>query len=88
MMPVEIDRLTGSSLVPKRDRKSMNSLFQIFNFNLCGTEDARGMPSLTMFVEKLCISVDLAGSPAKTLSRRSPKAGFSLDRLFGAGMFS
>ena len=49
MRPVKIDKLTGSYLVPKRERKSMNSMFQIFNFNLSGTEEARGIPSLTIF---------------------------------------
>ena len=49
MRPVEVDKLAGSYQVPKRERKSMNSMFQIFNFNLCGTEEAKGMPSLTIF---------------------------------------
>ena len=73
MMPVEIDKLTCSSLVKGNGN----------HFNLCGTKESKGDA-----IWKVMHSVDLAGSPAKTLSNRSHNAGFALDRLFDAGMFS
>jgi hypothetical protein len=51
MTPVVIETLKGSSLVFCRDRKSMNSLFQILDLILLGTGDPRGMPSLTVAAE-------------------------------------
>lgn len=72
MTPEEIETLKGSSLELIIVLKSIYSLFQIFVFTLVESDAAKGMPSLIMAVGWLR-GVGLAGSPVKTLSKRSPK---------------
>lgn len=72
MTPEEIETLKGSSLELIIVLKSIYSLFQIFVFTLVERDAAKGKPSLIMAVGWLR-GVGLAGSPVKTLSKRSPK---------------
>lgn len=70
MTPEEIETLNGSSLVLKRVRKSINSLFHTFDLILIDTDEDKGIPS-EMMAAGFDNSIGLAGSPVNTLSRRA-----------------